>query len=101
MFGRIAPRYDLMNTLMTLGQDRRWRRLTARLAAGEGRGLALDIGAGSGELALELAKLGFRTVGMDFCQPMMDVDRRKLASRKDLRVYLTAGDALGLPFAAA
>ncbi|MDP2662154.1 MAG: class I SAM-dependent methyltransferase, partial [Dehalococcoidia bacterium] len=36
MFGRIAPRYDLMNTLMTLGQDRRWRRLTARLAAGEG-----------------------------------------------------------------
>ena len=99
MFGRIAPRYDLMNTLMTFGQDRRWRRLTARLAAGEGGGLALDIGAGSGELALELAKLGFRTVGMDFCQPMMDVARGKLASRKDLPVYLTAGDALELPFA--
>ncbi|MDO8689746.1 MAG: ubiquinone/menaquinone biosynthesis methyltransferase [Dehalococcoidia bacterium] len=99
MFGRIAPRYDLMNTLMTLGQDRRWRRLTARLAAGEGGGLALDIGAGSGELSLELAALGCRTVGMDFCRPMMDVARDKLESRKDLKVYLAAADALDLPFA--
>lgn len=99
MFGRIAPRYDLMNTLMTFGQDRRWRHLTARTATGRGAGLALDLGTGSGELAFELASLGCRVVAMDFCQPMIVVARRKLDARNSaLRVSLAAGDALELPF---
>lgn len=98
MFGRIAPRYDLMNTLMTMGRDRRWRRLTAALAAPKPGGLALDLGTGSGELALELASLGCRVVAMDFCQPMMEVAQQKLASRKEARVSLAVGDALSLPF---
>lgn len=98
IFGRIAPRYDLMNTLMTLGRDRRWRRLAAELAAPKPGGLALDLGTGSGELALELASLGCRVVAMDFSGPMMEVARQKLAARKEARVSLAAGDALSLPF---
>lgn len=98
MFGRIAPRYDLMNTLMTLGRDRRWRRLTAMLAAPQPGGLALDLATGSGELALELASLGCRVVALDFCQPMMDLARQKVASRGVVGVSLAAGDALRLPF---
>lgn len=98
MFGRIAPRYDLMNSLMTLGRDRSWRRLTAILAAPEPGGLALDLGTGSGELALELANLGCRVVGLDSCLPMMEVARQKGASRDGGRVCLAGGDALHLPF---
>ncbi|MDP2936449.1 MAG: bifunctional demethylmenaquinone methyltransferase/2-methoxy-6-polyprenyl-1,4-benzoquinol methylase UbiE [Dehalococcoidia bacterium] len=98
MFGRIAPRYDLMNSLMTLGQDRRWRRLTAALATPRPGGMALDLGTGSGELAFDMAARGNRVVAMDFCQPMMDVARQKVVNKKGSRVYLVSGDALSLPF---
>ena len=98
MFGRIAHRYDLMNTLMTLGRDRRWRRLTAALAVVKRDGLALDLGTGSGELALDMASLGCRVIAMDFCQPMMELARKKVASRTGASVSFAAGDALNLPF---
>lgn len=98
IFGRIAPRYDLMNTLMTLGRDRHWRYMTAMLAAVPQGGLALDLGTGSGGLALALASLGCRVVGVDFCQPMMQIARGKVASAAGARVSLAAGDALHLPF---
>lgn len=54
MFGRIAPRYDLLNRLMTFGQDRRWRReLISRLEPGPGAHI-LDLGAGTGDLAVDI-----------------------------------------------
>jgi hypothetical protein len=71
MFGRIVPRYDLVNRLMTMGLDRRWRRETAALARPAGA-ISLDIATGTGDLALELASQGARrVVGADFCAGML------------------------------
>src|SRR5260370_25642619 len=70
MFARIVPRYDLINRLMTMGLDRRWRRLTVELAAPRGAG-ALDLATGTGDMALELAGQGSGfVVGADFCPAM-------------------------------
>ncbi len=100
MFGRVTPRYDRMNRLMTLGLDRRWRRMTARLARPR-ECLALDVGSGTGDLALELARQGARAViGVDFCPEMIAVASDKLVpGRGRGRILLSAGDATRLPFA--
>jgi demethylmenaquinone methyltransferase/2-methoxy-6-polyprenyl-1,4-benzoquinol methylase len=100
MFGRIVPRYDLVNRLMTMGQDVRWRRVAAGLVKPRGR-LALDVGSGTADLALELDRSGARAViGIDFCSPMMGAARSKLARRGGGgRVFLAAADAMRLPFA--
>jgi demethylmenaquinone methyltransferase / 2-methoxy-6-polyprenyl-1,4-benzoquinol methylase len=79
MFGRIAGRYDLMNRLMTGGQDRRWRRLVldrARLPPG---GRLLDLGTGTGDLALEALSRddGLLAIGGDFTLEMMRVGRQR------------------------
>ncbi len=100
MFGRIVPRYDLVNRLMTMGQDVRWRRVAAGLVKPRGR-LALDVGCGTADLALELDRSGARAViGIDFCAPMMAAARSKLQRRGGgCRVFLAAADAMRLPFA--
>ena len=60
MFGRIVRRYDLMNRVMTGGQDARWRRMAVRAALGAGSNRALDVATGTGDLAIALANGGFR-----------------------------------------
>lgn len=99
MFARIVPKYDLMNTLMTAGMDRQWRRTAARVAYPKG-GLALDVGTGTGELALELARQGARAViGVDFVREMLEVGRAKVVQhRLSDRVSFVVGDAQRLPF---
>jgi len=97
MFGRIARRYDLMNTLMTGGMDRTWRRVVAPEALGPqssvrgpGASPVLDVGTGTGKLAqaiLEAAPTA-RVVGVDFTFGMLRVAPRGLS--------LAAGDALSL-----
>lgn len=101
MFGRIAPRYDLMNALMTAGLDRRWRRLAADAARPAGA-LALDLATGTGDLARALAAAGARrVVAVDFTPAMLAAARRKIGADGAARgrVALCAGDALRLPFA--
>jgi demethylmenaquinone methyltransferase / 2-methoxy-6-polyprenyl-1,4-benzoquinol methylase len=90
MFGRIAARYDLMNTLMTGGRDHAWRRFTASLVTG---GRVLDVGTGTGKLAMAIRDGAPRAtvVGVDFTLPML------LAAPQDLA--LAQADALRLPFA--
>jgi demethylmenaquinone methyltransferase/2-methoxy-6-polyprenyl-1,4-benzoquinol methylase len=73
MFGRIAGRYDLMNTLMTASLDRGWRRAAVRAARPPIAGAALDVGTGTARLAAELARampLG-KVVGVDITLPML------------------------------
>lgn len=94
MFDRIAPRYDLMNRLMTFGVDRAWRRhAIAALALRRGERL-LDLACGSGDLAAEAVSTGARVVGLDFSAGML-----RTAAARGLGGGLVRGDALALPLA--
>src|SRR4051794_6990171 len=94
MFGRIAARYDLMNTLMTGGRDRAWRRQTALAALGPDRTAraVLDVGAGTGKLAEAIQALApsAEVVGVDFALPMLRAGSG--------RVAMAQGDGMRLPF---
>jgi demethylmenaquinone methyltransferase/2-methoxy-6-polyprenyl-1,4-benzoquinol methylase len=94
LFTRIARRYDLMNRLMTFGQDQVWRRLTAQQAALRPGDLILDLGAGTGDLGLALQKVepSAHVISADF-NPVM------LAGAKGKGLAtLVVTDALALPF---
>src|SRR5258708_2246481 len=82
MFGRIARRYDLMNTLMTAGQDQKWRRLVANSVLSTQYSVlsVLDVGTGTGKLAsaIEDAAPSSRVVGVDFTEGMLRVAPRQL-----------------------
>lgn len=101
MFGRIAHRYDLLNTVMTGGLDHRWRVLATRAAALPPDGLALDVGAGTARLAAALARRmpSGLVVGLDLTEPMLRRGQSWLWGRAEgARVLLVVGDALALPF---
>jgi len=100
LFSEIAPRYDLLNHLLSMNVDRRWRRkAVARLGWDENpEGLFLDACAGTYDLSLELAaKPGFggRVVASDFAEPMLAEGVRKL---RGYDVSPVCGDTLHLPF---
>lgn len=101
MFDRVAGRYDALNSLMTAGLHHRWREQAAartELAPGDS---ALDVCCGTGDLALELAKLvspGGHVVGCDFSEPMLDLAREKAAERGAEGVRFEWADALELPY---
>jgi demethylmenaquinone methyltransferase/2-methoxy-6-polyprenyl-1,4-benzoquinol methylase len=95
MFGRIAHRYDLLNRVLSLGQDRLWRRRLARRVATARPRLVMDVCTGTGDVALSFdAELP--TLGTDFCLPML-VRARTKALVGGRRLPLFAGDALTLP----
>lgn len=100
MFGRIVPRYDLMNRLMTGGRDRRWRALAAQAAEPQGA-LVLDLGAGTGDLTRAVRDAGARlAVGADFTGPMLRAAAGKTkASGAGGQIAWIQADALRLPFA--
>jgi demethylmenaquinone methyltransferase/2-methoxy-6-polyprenyl-1,4-benzoquinol methylase len=97
MFARIAPRYDLMNRLMTAGQDVRWRREVIRRARLSKNARLLDLGAGTGDLAIEAVKQcpGCYPVAADFTLEMMHVGQHRPDASS---VKWSAADALHLPF---
>jgi len=97
MFGRIAPRYDLLNRVLSLGQDVRWRREIARRVEAAGSESVLDVCTGTGDLALAVDGRSGWVSGADFCVPMLAEARRK-AARRDRSLPLVAADALRLPF---
>ena len=92
MFDRIAPVYDAMNRVMTLGLDQRWRRLAVRLVVRPGDRV-LDGCCGTGDLALAARKAGAEVVGLDFSPAMLE-----RARRKGPEVEWIQGDLLQLPF---
>lgn len=99
MFGAIAPRYDLLNHLLSLNRDRAWRRRAVdRLLEGADlNGTYLDACAGTLDLSVELAdRKGFRgrVLGFDFSYPMLDAGRGKLTGRA---ILPGCADALNLP----
>ncbi len=97
LFGRIARIYDLMNSLMSFGLDRRWRKRAARYLALSSGETGLDLGAGTGDLSIAVIRnSGEHThmIGMDITPEMLEQGRKKLA-RLDLqdRINLRIGDA--------
>jgi demethylmenaquinone methyltransferase/2-methoxy-6-polyprenyl-1,4-benzoquinol methylase len=103
MFAEIAPRYDLVNRLLSGGIDVLWRRTTVRRAPPPSAGAMLDVCCGTGDLALAYAAKagpGLRIVASDFCRPMLD--RGEVKSIKAGRaIEWVEADAMRLPFAAA
>jgi demethylmenaquinone methyltransferase/2-methoxy-6-polyprenyl-1,4-benzoquinol methylase len=91
MFDRIAPVYDAMNRLMTVGLDQRWRRLTVDAVVRPGDRV-LDACCGTGDLAIAGAQAGGVVTGVDFSAPMLERARRKAPE-----LEWVEGDALALP----
>ena len=92
MFDRIAPVYDAMNRAMTMGLDRRWRRLAAEAVVKDGDRV-LDACCGTGDLALAAARAGGAVTGADFSEEML-----VRARRKGPELEWVLADAMALPF---
>ena len=76
MFDRIAPVYDVMNRVMTVGLDQRWRKLAVTEVVWPGDRV-LDACCGTGDLAVQAERRGGRVVGLDFSEKMLERARRK------------------------
>ncbi len=98
MFGRIVPRYDLMNRIMTGRRDLAWRKMVAR-QVGKAP-LVLDVATGTGDLAFALREAGAkRVIGADFSDRMIATAVKKAAHEQRTGTAFLVGDALCLPFA--
>lgn len=102
MFSSIAHRYDFLNTLLSFNRDKYWRRFAVEKAELKEGQSAIDVATGTGELALELAKVAGatgRVVGVDFCEEMLEKAKDKIRST-DYReaIELIAENARNLPF---
>jgi demethylmenaquinone methyltransferase/2-methoxy-6-polyprenyl-1,4-benzoquinol methylase len=101
MFGRVAPRYDFANHLLSANVDRYWRNLTVKrvqdiLTRPDSR--VLDLACGTGDLLIAMERAaGRRLMGSDFCHPMLTGAQDKL-QRRGFRSVLLESDALALPF---
>jgi demethylmenaquinone methyltransferase/2-methoxy-6-polyprenyl-1,4-benzoquinol methylase len=93
MFDRLAPSYERMNRVISLGQDRRWRRHAVESLDLPRGSLVLDLACGTADLCRDLAGYGHRPVGLDFSEGMLR------AAQTD--APLIRGDAAALPFPAA
>lgn len=106
LFAVIAPHYDLVNDLQSLGLHRWWKRRLLQLAAVRPGEAALDLCCGTGDVAFALAAAGAQATGMDFSGPMLEVaaTRKRRVQSSKLRVgegngpVLLQGDALHAPF---
>jgi demethylmenaquinone methyltransferase / 2-methoxy-6-polyprenyl-1,4-benzoquinol methylase len=97
MFGRIAGRYNLMNRVMTFGQDMRWRKFVVQQAQLPPDGTLLDLATGTGDIAFEAKQVvpDAQVIGADFSLPMMYVGQQE---RRGNTIDWSAADALNLPF---
>lgn len=101
MFDAIAERYDLLNRIISLGIDQRWRRLTVAALELKERPRVLDLATGTADLALRIAQThpDAQVIGLDPSVNMLSIGRDK-ARREEIddRVKLVEGDAQALPF---
>jgi demethylmenaquinone methyltransferase / 2-methoxy-6-polyprenyl-1,4-benzoquinol methylase len=100
MFDAIAPRYDLLNRVLSAGLDRYWRRAAIRALRFTGNEMLLDVCTGTGDVALAAAGArpgAARVLGVDFAAAMLACARAKTASGVRARLHWVQGDATGLP----
>jgi demethylmenaquinone methyltransferase / 2-methoxy-6-polyprenyl-1,4-benzoquinol methylase len=100
MFDAIAPRYDLLNGLLSLGVDRGWRREAVAWATAKEPRQVLDVATGTADLAIALRRAAPApdVVGVDLSEPMLAIGRAK-AARRGLELRLEVADGASLPFA--
>jgi demethylmenaquinone methyltransferase/2-methoxy-6-polyprenyl-1,4-benzoquinol methylase len=101
MFNHIAPKYDLLNHLLSAGIDKGWRRKVRRALAPDHPEIILDVATGTGDLAIELTKLPeVKTIiGIDIAEDMLEIGKKKIA-KKGLsdRIQLLPGDSENIDF---
>lgn len=102
MFNSIAKRYDLLNTIMSLGMDTHWRKYAVKISKIKKNGNALDICCGTGMFVHELAKTvgpQGKVTGLDFSEEMLAVAKERVNNYHLDNVQLLQGNAMELPFA--
>lgn len=97
MFDGIAGRYDLLNRLLSLGIDRRWRRQACRAALEEAPRRVLDVATGTGDMALGLSRGSAEVIGVDVARAMLERARAKAQRARAAPRFLHA-DGQALPF---
>jgi demethylmenaquinone methyltransferase/2-methoxy-6-polyprenyl-1,4-benzoquinol methylase len=99
MFDDVAPRYDLVNDVLSLGRDRSWRKVVARAVGAISGETVLDVAAGTGTSSASFTTHGAQCVACDFSQGMLRQGARQRGGAATGGVRFVAGDALALPFA--
>ena len=100
-FNSIAANYDLMNTIMTLGMDRRWRKRAVQTVKAVAGSNILDVCCGSGKLSINIAKVvepRGSVTGLDFSEKMLEEAKKNIISANAKGIELVQGDAMKLPF---
>ncbi len=97
MFGKIAPRYDLLNRVMTFGQDKQWRKTLVKNISLDKKPLVLDIGCGTGDLSREVRRQykDAVVIAADFTPEMVILGARETT---DTDIHWCIADAQNLPF---
>lgn len=95
MFNNIAPKYDLLNHLLSVGIDKGWRRKVRKALAAGHPEIILDVATGTGDLAIELAKLSVKKIiGIDIAEDMLEIGKKKVAKKGfDQIITLEPGDS--------
>ena len=93
LFDTIAPRYDLVNRVMTFGMDVGWRRAAVRSLRLPGGGVVADLACGTGDLCRELERFGYRAIGVDFSHGMLVSARTSAPLVEADILQLPIGDA--------
>lgn len=105
LFGALAPRYDLINDLQSLGLHRRWKKLLAGMAEVKPGQKALDLCCGTGDIAFALHRAGADVVGLDFSPAMLAVARaraQKLPVQPEAPpLQFRVGDVMQIPYGSA
>jgi demethylmenaquinone methyltransferase/2-methoxy-6-polyprenyl-1,4-benzoquinol methylase len=97
LFGAIAPRYDLINDIQSLGLHRHWKNMLVRMVDVKAGAKALDLCCGTGDIAFALTRAGAEVIGLDFSPAMLEVARGR-AQRTGSATQFIAGDAQHIPF---
>lgn len=102
MFTAVPPRYDTINHVITVGMDAHWRRLAAEACVEGNPRHILDLGCGTGDLTINIARLagkGAEIIGLDYSEPMLEKARLKAAEAGvGDSIKFTLGEATHIPF---
>lgn len=101
MFADVAPRYDLLNALLSFNRHKSWRRLAVRMANTQPGSLCLDVCTGTGDFAIDLARAAGPTghvIGADFCEPMIRSGLPKTRRTGGSPIAMMVANAERLPY---